>query len=137
MKKEYKIKDTAYNKASLNECVAYGKTHKQEQSVEHIVVHTLNNGLFGSVNYPCVIERIGLDYWDNVVRFYFNPNKTFYCPKYDKDEKEPCKNTECVHCKANNEWFNAVKERKQALDELTKIESAKKLAFNRIFGRAV
>ena len=135
LKKEYKIKNAMFDKSSLNECVSWGKIHKQEQSVEDIVVHTVNKDLFGSPNYPCVIERIGQSYWDNITRFYHNPNKQFYCPEYDKTEKEPCKKTECIHCKANHEWFKATRESNQAWDELQKLKDQKDMAFNRIFGR--
>ena len=137
LKKEYKIKNAMFDKASLDECVAWGKIHKQEQSVEDIVVHTVNKDLFGSPNYPCVIERIGRSYWDDITRFYFNPNKTFYCPQYDKTEKEPCKNTKCIHCKANHEWFKVTKELNQTLNKLNELKSEKDMAFERIFGRAM
>jgi hypothetical protein len=136
LKKEYKIKDKEFDKKIFNECLAFGEIHKYEQSVEDIVVHSIDEGLFGSINYPCVVVRIASTPIDDITRLYHNPDKTFYCPKYDKDEKHPCKNKKCIHYPANQAYFIIKENNAKAWEELKKIRLARDEARIRAFGRA-
>ena len=132
LKKEYKIKNTELNNTILDYCGAWGKINKRQQSVEGTVVHSVDPGLFGSYNYPCIVTKLG---WDTNMAAIFNPDKTFYCPKYDKDENSPCEDSKCMHYQANQECFLQKEKQDKALEELKKLESAVDDARNRIFGR--
>lgn len=131
LKKEYKIKDAELNNTILEYCNAWGKIHKRQQSVEGTVVHSIDSGLFGTYNYPCVVTKLG---WDRDMIPLLDPDKTFYCPKYDKDENKPCENSKCVHYKANQEWFRMKEKQDKALEEKEKAKSAMSNAWNRVIG---
>lgn len=132
LKKEYKIKDTEFNNTILEYCGAWGKIRKRQKSIESIVVHSIDPGLFGTYNYPCVVTKLGTS--RDMIPL-FDPDRTFYCPKYNVDENKPCENSKCVHYEANQEWFEMKEKQDKAWKEREKAKSAMTDAWERIIGR--
>ena len=140
LKKEYKIKEKEFGYLCLDECAAHGKIRSKQKSAERVVAHSIDKGLFGSYNYPCIVEKLGcvMDMGTLQLKVMFpilGPDETFYCPKYDKDENRPCDDTTCMHYAANQEYFLTKKNSIKAWEELKKIRIARDAAKNRVFNR--
>ena len=133
MYKEYKEKELETLGLMWDKMSAWGKIYDEQQSVENIVIHKIHPECFGGPNYPCVVKRLGRD--EEARRLgtlysllchdggegAFSADMENFCPNYS--EYTPCEKNECMHYKANQEYFMTKAKFEQALKENKKFDS--------------